>query len=297
MGIGHDSGPGAKAGGLIGYMNASTVSGSFADTKVYGENDMAGGLVGSAMSGSIINNSYATGYVVSNNFSGGIVGSQRMLSQITNSFASATVEGPHAGGIAGSSVAGSTVQNARWDTSKTNKGIEFTDISSAKKTSNVIGLNDEQMKQSSSYSGLDFGNIWTIYEGNTRPLIRSFLTPLTVKIMADQGQTYSADIAYSGSASIDNQEVLAKLSGTPNYVLTSKNAGTQAVIDNGLYSNQLGYLINFDTSGSQVQIAKASIAVDGITADNKVSFGARLDPRASDRRRRDSSVCSRGRLG
>ncbi|MEI6482006.1 MAG: ESPR-type extended signal peptide-containing protein [Betaproteobacteria bacterium] len=28
-----------------------------------------------------------------------------------------------------------------------------------------------------------------------------------------------------------------------------------------------------------------------------ISFGARLDSRASDRRRRDSSVCSRGRLG
>ena len=274
MGIGHDSGPGAKAGGLIGYMNASTVSGSFADTKVYGENDMAGGLVGSAMSGSIINNSYATGYVVSNNFSGGIVGSQRMLSQITNSFASATVEGPHPGGIAGSSVAGSTVQNARWDTSKTNKGIEFTDISSAKKTSNVIGLNDEQMKQSSSYSGLDFENIWTIYEGNTRPLIRSFLTPLTVKILATQGQTYNADIAYIGDASIENQaDVIPKLKGNPHYVLTSKNAGAQAVTDNGLYSDQLGYLISYDTSESQIQIDKASISVSGITADNKVYDG------------------------
>jgi hypothetical protein len=87
------------------------------------------------------------------------------------------------------------------------------------------------MKQSSSYSGLDFENIWTIYEGNTRPLIRSFLTPLTVKILATQGQTYNADIAYKGNASIVEQtNVLAKLQGAPNYVLTSKNAGAQAVI-------------------------------------------------------------------
>ena len=276
-GIRDDSDQDAIAGGLIGLMSASTVSGSFADSRVYGENDMAGGLVGSAMSGSIINNSYATGSVESSNYAGGIVGSQRMKSQITNSFASATVVAPNAGGVTGLSASGSTLQNVRWDTSKTNTGIGWTDPSSATKTSNVIGLNDGQMKQSSNFSGLDFANSWAIYEGYTSPLLRSFLTPLTVKINASQSQTYSADIAYTGIASIENQQdVLAKLQGTTNYVLTSKNAGTQAVIDNGLYSDQLGYLIKYDTSRSQVQTAKASIAVNGITADNKVYDGSQV---------------------
>ena len=272
-GVDDPSNVGAKAGGLIGFMTNTTVSGSFADTTVNGFNDMAGGLVGVATNNSKITNSYAIGSAVSNNFTGGLVGSQSIKSVISDSFASTLVIGPNTGGITAISIIGSSVQNTRWDTSKANTGVGFKDPSSTAKISGLMGLSAEQMKHASNFSGFDLGNAWTIYEGNTTPLLRSFMTPLTVKINASQGQTYNADIAYSGEASIANQDVLSKLQGTPNYVLASKNAGTQAVIDNGLYSSQLGYLINFDTSGSQVQIAKASVAVSGITADNKVYDG------------------------
>lgn len=274
IGINNSSGIGAKSGGLIGMMSGSTVATSFAKTNVHGDNDIAGGLVGLSTSNSNILNSYAEGSVVSNNFSGGLVGSQNSTSSISHSFASVTVDGPNVGGVAAMSITGSSVQNVRWDVSKTNIGIKFSDRSSQRNTANVVGLSADQMRVSSNFNGFDLDNTWKIYEKNTAPLLRSFLTPLTVKILATQGQTYNADIAYNGNASIEGQEhVLSKIHGTPNYVLTHKNAGMQAVIDNGLYSDQLGYLIKYDTSGSQVQIDKAPISVNGITADSKVYDG------------------------
>jgi hypothetical protein len=273
VGVNNDSDNGAKAGGLIGMMNSTTVTGSFANTHIHGQNDIAGGLVGYAKN-STINNSYAKGSVSSDNFSGGIVGFLTIESQITNSYASTDLEGPYVGGVTAYSNLNSTIQNVRWDTSKETTGIEVSDRSSTSRTSNLMGLSAEQMKQSSNFSGFDFDNAWTLYEGNSSPLLRSFLTPLTVAIKASDSQTYNADIAYRGVASmVDQANVLAKLQGTPNYVLTSKNAGTQAVIDNGLYSDQLGYLIKYDTSESQVQIDKAPISVNGITADSKVYDG------------------------
>lgn len=273
VGVKNDSGNGAKAGGLIGMMNSTTVTGSFANTHIHGQNDIAGGLVGFANGNSTINNSYAKGSVSSDNFSGGIVGSLSK-SQITNSYASTDLEGPYVGGVTAHSISNSTIQNVRWDTSKETTGIEVSDRSSRSRTSNLMGLSAEQMKQSSNFSGFDLDDGWTIYEGNSSPLLRSFLTPLTVAIKASYSQTYNADIAYRGDASmVDQANVLAKLQGTPNYVLTSKNTGTQAVIDNGLYSDQLGYLIKYDTSGSQVQIDKAPLSVNGITAHSKVYDG------------------------
>ena len=217
IGINNSSGIGAKSGGLIGMMSGSTVASSFAKTNVHGDNDIAGGLVGFSSSNSNILNSYAEGSVVSNNFSGGRVGSQSSMSKISNSFASVTVDGPNVGGVAAMSITGSSIQNVRWDVSKTNIGIMFSDRTSQRNTANVIGLSADQMRVSSNFNGFDLDNTWKIYEKNTAPLLRSFLTPLTVKILAAQGQTYNADIAYNGNASIEGQEhVLSKIHGTPN---------------------------------------------------------------------------------
>ena len=174
-----------------------------------------GGLVGSSNYGNV-SNAYATGSVSGYVDVGGLVG--RNLSIISNTYASGWVTGTgnYIGGLVGCNQSG-TISNSFWDTSTAGQplGVGFND------TGGVTGLLTTQMMQKATFEGAGWNiantggssAIWRIYEGNTRPLLRSFLTPLTI---------YS-DGSYS-LASVDSAHLF--------------NAAT------GIYSDQLGYDIS-----------------------------------------------------
>ena len=259
-------------GGLMGSALRASINNSFANVSMNGSTiEYGGGLIGSG-SYLQINNSYASGdlNVID---SGGLIGIGSNVA-VKNSFSNISNTSTYSAGIASGLSGNNSFINTYWNSSTTADAALNIMPGSVAVVQNSNGLTAQQMLHADNFSGFDFSSTWTVYEGKTSPLIQSFMSPLTVKITATQGQIYSADIAYKGNASIvDQDNVLSKLQGAPNYVLTSKNAGVQAVTDNGLYSNQLGYLISYDTSGSQIQIDKAAVTVSGITADNKVYDG------------------------
>ena len=119
---------------------------------------MSGGLVG--VNNGTISNTYATGKVTAGLGGGGLVGFNR--GNITRSF---------------------------WDTTSTGQA-NATGINNVGSTIDAltVGKTTAEMKQLATFSGAgwDIANtggstaIWRIYEGNTAPLLRSFLTPLPV---------------------------------------------------------------------------------------------------------------------
>ncbi len=203
-----DGWDGTMAGGLVG-SNFGSITNAYATGSVNGSLNV-GGLVGYNKSGSSIQNTYATGNVSGSNFVGGLVG-EDYSSNITNSF---------------------------WDMQTTGQNIGV-DVGS---NAGVTGKTTAEMMQMPTFSnaGWDISNvggssaIWRIYEGSTAPLLRSFLTPLTVYF--DGTNTYSnGDPAHLFGFGLD------------------------------LYSDQQGYDISFVTVPS---LGNQTTSIQSITPPN-----------------------------
>ena len=252
-------------GGLVGYAYISTISNSYATGSVSGS--YVGGLVGYADS-STISNSYATGSV-SGSYVGGLVG-YADYSTISNSYATGSVSGnSYVGGFAGDND-GTTFTNDFWDidTSGTSTGVGDGD------SSGVTGKHTAEMKKMATFSdaGWDIANtggvgtVWRIYEGNTYPLLRSFLKPLTIKANDDtktyDGQPYSGGngVTYQGFVNGEDTSVLL---GTLTYSGNSqgaKDTGSYMIIPGGLYSNnQQGYDITYKNGTLTINPAPLTI--------------------------------------
>ena len=164
-------------------------------------------------SNSTISNAYATGAVVSGDIVvGGLVGSN--MGNVTNSF---------------------------WDTETTKQ--PSSDGGTGKITADMRQL---AILTGAAGWGIDdtggTGTVWRIYGGNTYPLLRSFLTALTVTVN-DATKTYDGN-AYSGGNGLTyapSSYVSSKVLGTPGYAGSVINAGTYTMSASGLYSNQQGY--------------------------------------------------------
>uniref|UniRef100_UPI002636F145 two-partner secretion domain-containing protein n=1 Tax=uncultured Azonexus sp. TaxID=520307 RepID=UPI002636F145 len=106
--------------------------------------------------------------------------------------------------------------------------------------------------------------VWRIYEGSTTPLLRTFLTPLTVT--ADSGSktydgTTTTSVGYSYSSAPDMSHIL----GTPTTSLMSRNTGSQHTSVTGMYSDQRGYDITFATGTYTVTKADLIISTSDVT--------------------------------
>lgn len=256
-------------GGLVGLLQSNgVISNSYASNTLTASG--AGGLVG-RLNGGVINNSYASGTLSGNN-SGGLVGSLGGTNTITNSYASAVLTGTGGGGFLGGTGT-VTVSNSYWNTTTSGKSTGYASGSKA----GLTGLTSTQMQQSSSFSGWSIAStggsssIWRIYEGQTAPLLRSFLTSLT----ATAG---SGSAVYDGNTNVAELGVSYSLtpgSGLNTSALTltasSKDVGSRTVTANGLYSTQLGYDISYATGS--VTITPATVTVSGATAANKTYDG------------------------
>jgi filamentous hemagglutinin family protein len=90
-----------SVGGLVGGLNASTITNSYSNVAVTGSNNYTGGLVGYS-NNSTISNAYATGSVNGANFTGGLVGGAWSDSSFSNAYATGSVSGAlYVGGLLG----------------------------------------------------------------------------------------------------------------------------------------------------------------------------------------------------
>ncbi|SFU51919.1 filamentous hemagglutinin family N-terminal domain-containing protein [Polaromonas sp. YR568] len=264
-----------SVGALVG-VNHGSISNAYATASVSGY-VRVGGLVGESNFGSI-SNSYATGSVsATGGVVGGLVGTALADNRISNSYATGSVSGPsNVGALAG--VNGGTITASFWLNSVSTRGIG-TRYSTATIDSLTRGLSASEAASASTYSAAGWGvataggssSVWRIYDGKTMPLLRSFLTALTVKT-GDVSKTYDGTTSLNGSytpvgSSADTSLIL----GTAAYSTSSKNVGSYAVSTSGLYSGQQGYDISYEDGAAT--ITAATLTVSGSAAASKTYDG------------------------
>ena len=254
----------SNGGGLIGAVwnqSGSSVTASFNIQNVSssgvtsGQN--AGGVIGAYQVGSItgttnltLANAYTDTSVTatSSMYGNGLVGAAFMLGA-----------GAHA-----------NISNSYWNMDKAGQSTAIAPAGNSAAnviTSQLTGLSDAQSKQLASYANwgntLDAqagtGSTWRIYDGQTGPLLRSFLKPLSISI-GDMSKTYDgttySSIQYQADGIADASKILQSFAG-------ARNAGTYA-LGNALYSIQNGYDLN--VSGGTLTINKRLLTISATDA-------------------------------
>ncbi len=247
-----------RVGGLVGENNG-TISSAYATGNVSG-NFRVGGLVGNNASGAV-SNAYASGSVSGVNLVGGLVG-RIDAGSVSGSYANGSVSGTtNVGGLAGSNAG--TVANSYWDMDASGQG------SSAGGT----GLTSLQMQQQANFSGFDFNAAWIIYDGHTTPLLRGFMTPLTVTAN-NAAKTYDG-LAYSGGNGVAYSLPGATLNGTVSYGGTAQgavNAGSYAITPSGL--SAANYAFNYVDGTLTVNQASLTVSTNAVTKTYDGTTGA-----------------------
>jgi hypothetical protein len=259
-------------GGLVGSSKYGTISGSYASGPVVsgsisGFSD-AGGLVGFAKYGTI-SNSYATGSVHGSGvIVGGLVGDNNE-GAISNSYAAGSVSGSGwVGGLVGLNFG--TVSSSFWDV--TTSGQTLSAGGTGMTTANM--QNQANFTSATSANGnvnpnWDFTNTWVMYSGYTYPLLRSFMTPLTVTANAVT-QSYNGAAFSGGNGVTYSVAPNENLLGAVSYSGTSQgaaNVGSYLITPGGLYSNQQGYILSYASAPLSIT-QLASVAWTGGASGN-----------------------------
>ncbi len=236
--------------------------------------ESVGGLIGS-MVNSKLSNSFVQGNVEGRYAVGGLVG-ESYYSTVDRVYSSAQVNSENGSSVLIGDNWGSSISNGYF----TQAGGDITVWNNAGAEST---LTDNQAKSKQNYLDLGWnisdmagsGAAWRIYEGQTGPLLRAFLTPLAVK--ADDYHTvYNGSNQNSSSYtnSVQNADT-SKIKGNAVYEGGGKNAGVYKSQLSGLYSEQNGYDLAFEAA--EVKIDKATISnITGISANNKTYDGTNL---------------------
>lgn len=282
--IGHLS----AAGGLVGgSVDNSSISYSFATGNVSSDVNDVGGLVGSSYAS--ISNSYATGNVSGSAVNvGGLVGIQ-YSGAISQSYATGEVNGPNAsgsvGGLVGRQNAG-TISTSYWNTQTTGQNH-------SPGSADTFGLTTAGMMNAANFVGWDLAtaggstSVWRIYEGLSTPLLRHFLTE--VSIDGDLGYLPITKV-YDGSSALSESQ--ANLTWRKNGItfdpdrtllsgnlleLSGKDAGLQTLtLTQGYYTTSpLGYDITYNITGhaQTATITPKALTINGTTVANKTYDG------------------------
>jgi len=264
----------SSVGGLVGY-NSGSISNSYVGScRVSASGSMAGGLVGSN-AGSISNSYVSGGSVSAASTAGGLVGVNTSTGSISNSYASigSVSAGFSVGGLVGIDN-GSTI-NSFWDSDLLPGVYAGGGIGNPLY---VTGLTTAQTKQlvattaalgatgQITDTGGTTGMTWRIYEGQTTPLLMSFLKPLTVT--ADSVSKIYDGATYSGGLV---NPVYTPLAPDLTHMLGTANAYGPNAINVGtynpaLYSDQLGYDLSF--VGGVLTVTPASLTLLSVTAND-----------------------------
>ena len=248
-------------GGLVGW-NYATVSNSYATGNVSGP-QWIGGLIGyNYGAGSTVSNSYSTGGVSGSSYVGGLAGLNS--GTISNAYATGSVSGStYLGGLVGSS--SGTVTNSFWDTATSGQATSAGGTGMA--TADMMTqANFTSATPANGYvnPGWDFTNTWVMYDGYTYPLLRFFMTPLTVTAN-NASKTYDG-LVYSGGAGVTYSVTPnSNLLGSISYGGSSQgavNAGSYAITPSGFYSNQQGYDISYASGTLTVNQAPLTVTAN-----------------------------------
>ena len=256
---------GSYTGGLVGNNNYgdSTISNSYASGAVTGAS-ATGGLAG--RNNGTVSNSYASGAVSSTGSSvGGLIGYN--ASTISNSYASGAVSGSSSvGGLAGFN--NGTVTGSFWDTTASGQGS----------SAGGVGMTTTDMQTQANFTSAtaangnvnpawDMANTWVMYDGHTSPLLRSFMTALTVTANNDT-KTYDGLTYSGGNGATYSTTPNGNLLGTLSYGGTSQSAtdaGSYVITGSGLYSNQQGYIISYVDGALTVNKADLTLSTSNVT--------------------------------
>ena len=268
-----------SVGGLVGAFRQGTIKNSFTTGKVKGSGVGIGGLVGYLGSNAKVENSYSTADVTGSDSSsaiGGLVGSFSENSpSIKNSYSSGNVSGGdfYIGGLVGRDDSGSrfgdrsgTVENSFWNVETSGQGWSWW-VGELKTTA--------EMKMLATFSGTPNWSIsnvggedtiWRIYEGQTAPLLRSFLTRAEVN---SNTQTTTYNGAIQGLNVIDSSLSGLNSDNIFSSMSSSKNTGTYAGL--GYYSNQQGY--DFIGGQADLKILPKILDITDLEATEKAYDG------------------------
>jgi filamentous hemagglutinin family protein len=249
----------AFVGGLVGE-NSGYISTCYSTASVSGISNV-GGVAGiqSNPTGvdSYLMNSYAGGIVTGQDFVGGLVGCNGPAVDgrnlwIKNCYSSARVNGTKsAGGINCGPGRTSTI-NSFWDTEA--GGLRVSGSGTGKTT--------EEMKRLETFleAGWDIDNqphtqsIWRIYDGFTYPLLRNFMTPITLELSGSKPYDKTAEIfpetleltCSSADIWFPERVMVGEIS------TTSPNAGSYPLEPDFVYSHQEGYDIEFSAPSTYI---------------------------------------------
>ena len=257
--------------GALAGTNQGTVSGSFATSAVVGDSS-GGGLVGN--NSGAIKDSYASGSVGGNNTMGGLAGTN--TGSIATSYANGAVSTGSAGGGLVATGNGS-VTGSYWDTTASGQstsmggtGMTSGDLKTLANYNSATGANG------SVNPAWELSNMWAVYDGQSVPLLRSFMKPLVITVSKDT-KVYDGLAVGSGTNSVTYSNVVdsSLLFGTTTYAGSSGgavNAGTYVVSASGQYSStQSGYAVTYIDGG--LVITPRQLSLSGVSAGSKVYDG------------------------
>lgn len=270
--VGYVGGALSDAGGFVGYHDGA-IEQSFSTGNVSGTNEV-GGFVG--QTGGRILNAYATGSVFATpgaNEAGGFVGINWGVDTIVNAYSTGSViGGVKNGGFAGGDFG--RIASSFW-----NVTTSGSNVGTGAGNQNAVGKTTAQMMQLATFTNAGWGadatggtaNVWRIYEGNTSPLLRTFMTPAMIG-----GK--SATLEYSGlSASPSVICTTAAGACTDSKILGFGGGGINVGTYGAppvLYSNQFGYDLSYGAGLLTVTPAPLTITANdqSKTAGSAVTF-------------------------
>ena len=265
IGLGHN-----RAGAIAGTNNGLILN-SFATGSVSARG-AAGGLVGSNGPGGVIEQSYSSVAVTGVQSDGppavgGLAGLN--FGTIDTAYANGAVTGGINGGLVGSNDSAATILNSYWNTQLTGQGLAC-GADAGSLCSAATGLNAAQAQSAASYVGWSMDSAggqnatWRIYEGQTAPLLKVFLRPITV----DAGST---SITYDGTVQTVNapSPVGIDTSHLLGQGITSgagRNVGTYALsYAGGYYSDQQGYDLIPGVAAATLTVNPASLTLAAVS--------------------------------
>lgn len=241
---GHDN-----VGGLVGSARYTTIRESYAQNISVTGNERVGGLVGVMDAGSNIVDSYANSPVTGVNKVGGLLGANNDIfvadapSFVLRSYASGSVNGvSNVGGLVGYERLPDSATGSYWNTETTGQATSVGGLG-------AVGKTTAEMQTLSTFTGAGWdidnaggtGKVWRIYEGQTAPLLRYFLAPLT--ITANNATKIYDGIAYAGGNGLTTSATTTPgtLFGSISYGGDSQgavNVGNYTIAALGLYAQQ-----------------------------------------------------------
>ncbi|PZU88317.1 MAG: hypothetical protein DI528_05505 [Shinella sp.] len=189
------TGTAGQIGGLVGWFDQGTISGSSSTATVSG-GDEVGGLIGRLRAGAV-SDSYATGSVTATGaYAGGLAGSFYQGGTLTNVYASGRVTGSsNTGGLVGGDLLPDTVTvtNAYWDMNSTGQATSYAGT----------GISNASAYTQATYAGFDFTNTWVMIAGQTRPMLRSEYSTVIYTAAALQLMSLDLSASYKLGTDID----------------------------------------------------------------------------------------------